>query len=107
MFLSRARKVPRGKKEKVFKRWANSRILSSLNFMENKMASYKKMTDAKDALYDQIVHLFEKRVVYVMGEGEDCIFVYGHKEALSELPKSVNGIKVTGIEMNLPPIAAI
>jgi hypothetical protein len=69
--------------------------------------SHKEIVDAKEALYDQIVHLFEKRVVYVMGTGNDCIFVYGHKEALKELPESVNGIKVTGIEMNLPPIAAI
>ena len=73
----------------------------------NMSFSREEMTEAKEALYDQILDLFEKRLVYLMGEGDNCLFVYGKKEALKEVPSSVNGIKVTGIEMELPPIAAI
>jgi hypothetical protein len=69
--------------------------------------SHSEIVEAKEALYEQILDLFEKRLVYLMGQGEDCIFVYGKREALGQIPLYVNGIKVTAIETEHPPIAAI
>lgn len=71
------------------------------------MPSQQEMIDAKEALYEQILDLFEQRLVYLMGEGENCIFVYGHVEAIQTLPDAVNGIEVRGVEMDHPPIRGI
>jgi len=65
------------------------------------------MIDAKEALYERILDLFEQRLVYLMGEGENCIFVYGHFEAIRNLPRTVNGIEVSGVEMDHTPIRGI